>query len=128
MSRLATWSAREALSYHVPRNALHGARLELACATLDLEPPGLLDTLLLLRVKAVDEHSDELGPIGLLKGQSFLEYVVSRSCHELILPLSPANADLRPLTSALSEARHLCRESKALYSELQHPYCLTEAT
>ena len=50
MVRLATWSAREALSYRVPWNALHGAGLELPSATLDFLPPGLFNTLLSLRV------------------------------------------------------------------------------
>jgi hypothetical protein len=31
------------------------------------------------------------------------------------------------LRSALSSARHLCRRSKALYSELQHPFTPGEA-
>lgn len=97
MDRLATRSAREALSYHVPRNALYSARLELASATLDLLPPGFLNPLFSLRVEALNQHADELGPVRLLKGQRLPKYVVSRSCHVPILPPDLAEADSRDL-------------------------------
>src|SRR5205807_9264815 len=78
---LVTRSARQASLHHFPRNALHGAGIELLGAALDLSAPGLPDTFLNLDVEALNQRANQIGAILLRQRQSLAKEFVSRCRH-----------------------------------------------
>src|SRR5204863_9067761 len=78
---LVTRSTRQASLHHFPRNALHGAGIELLGAALDLSAPGLLDTFLNLDVEALNQRANQIGAILLRQRQCLAKDFVSRCRH-----------------------------------------------
>src|SRR5579864_2357095 len=78
---LATRSARQACLHHFPRNALHGAGIELLSAAFDLNAPGLLDTCFHVHVEALDQCANQVGALLLRQRQCLTKDFVSRSRH-----------------------------------------------